>query len=101
MAKVIYSEEIKKNKLGSEYDRPVSSYRIIVEGQLRDPQYYFAWEYFKEAKYVIIESEKCVEPDDEDKYPLYVYHIKVTYPSMEEHEYDMMYGDDYNDFNDF
>lgn len=98
MANVIHSEEVKHKKIDSEYERPVTTYRIIVEGELKDPQYFFAWEYFKYAKYVIIENVKRVDPDDEDKYPLYVYRIRVTYPSNEEAEYEQMYGDDYNDF---
>lgn len=75
-----------------EYVSKVELVTLFVDRKI--DQHDMAYQVFKNAKLVSILN--CTPTGDGD----YIYKVKVTYPSMEEQEYDYAYGDDYNDFND-
>jgi len=87
-------------------------HKILVMGSIKDPQGYFAWEYFKSARWVRVEWGGTVkngtpnfdegdtpnfDEDDIQNEDIQLYHVHVTYPSPEEQLNEDMFGFDYDD----
>lgn len=78
-------------------------HKMLVMGELDDPQYFFAWQYFKNARWVRAEYVQTISDeitDDEDvtrENDIYVYNVDVTYPSAVEQQEEAMYGFDYDE----
>jgi len=75
-----------------EYVRKVE--RVTLFNKEPIDQHDLAYTVFKSAKFVNVVNEYQLGTTG------YVYEVQVTYPSCEEREYEMAYGDDYDDFND-
>lgn len=81
-----------ENEEEFEYSRKVE--RVTLFNTTEIDQHDLAYTVFKNAKFVNLEHSYNIGHSG------FIYVVNVTYPSCEEREYDMAYGDDYNDFND-
>lgn len=91
------------------------THHIYVKGSINNDQAYFAWEYFKSARWVRSSVKEVIYPkrtseevkqDDEDyNYEgddfICVYEVEVTYPSPEEQYEEDVYGWEYDSYDDY
>lgn len=98
-----------------EHHQQKETHHVYVKGGIKGSQAFFAWEYFRAARWVrssvreVIypnkNTEDVVENEEEINYPdedcIYVYEVHLTYASPEEQYEEDAYGWSYEDDYDY